>query len=307
MSSVQSRERTVSGLASEYIRSKKKLGEFTPNSARGVRYTLGSFSDAVGPDKPIRSVKRFHVERWLENLKVAPATRRARFSQLRTFLQWCFDHDHAPTNPARGIKAPKVPLSMPRGLSAEQISAVLREAPDSRLRLVCILMCQEGLRAAEVAGLMRENIDLQNRTLVVMGKGSKERIMPITAETFELLCDYWADAPSTSGPLIRSQRSQGRGISSAHISEMVSTLMRDAGVKISPRDGRSGHALRHSCADHMFERGADVREVSEYLGHASLQSTQIYLRRLRAVGPLRDAGSGRTYMATSSKAEATTR
>jgi site-specific recombinase XerD len=98
------------------------------------------------------------------------------------------------------------------------------------------------------------------------------------------------------GPLIRSQIHPRRGISAEYVGKLAVQWMRAAGIKYAAFDGRSAHALRHTCASHMLEHGADIREVSEMLGHSGLQATQTYLRRLRAAGPLRKAAAGRSYL-----------
>ncbi len=292
----------VLGLTRAYINSRRKLGEFTPATTVRIRYTLRDFALSVGPHRPIAKVTRRHVERWLEDMEAADSTKKTRLGSVRAFLRWCVEHRHMNRNPADGVRGPKPAKSLPRAIAAVDITPIFLACPDSRARLMVSLMVQEGLRACEVARAQRDGIDMSAMLLTVNGKGSKERIVPLSDETTESLFQYLADEPGAGGPLIRSHNDPRCGIQAEYVSKLVAQWMAEAGVKRAPHDGRSGHALRHSCATHMADNGVDIRDISEVLGHATLVSTEIYLRRLRATGPLRKAIAGRAYQPTKAPA-----
>jgi integrase/recombinase XerC len=286
----------VGSLAQTYVTSRKQLGELAPSSAMHNRMVLQQFSVWVGQELPITAVRRRHVERWLEALDVSTRTKRIYLSCVRTFLAWCVSHDYLGRNPADGVIGPAALPPIPRALPAIDITAVLTVLTSDRDRLIVLLMAQEAMKAGEIADIQREDVDLINWLITITGKGAKHRTLPISEETRDVLCRYLIAHPGPTGALLRSQNHPALGISADYVSKLVAQWMREAGVKLAAFDGRSGHALRQSAAAHMLENGADIREVRDYLGHASLQSTEAYLRRLRAAGPLRKAAGGRSYM-----------
>lgn len=157
-------------------------------------------------------------------------------------------------------------------------------APDDRARLIILLEVQEGLRACEVARIEVGDIDFTERTILVRGKGNRERLLPLSAQTWAALEDYLGGRPMKTGPLIRSYNDPKAGISSAHVQHLVQGWLRRVGISSG-----GGHGLRHTMATTLLrEQGADIRDVQMALGHATLQSTSIYLpfsdaRRLRGV------------------------
>jgi integrase/recombinase XerD len=221
-------------------------------------------------------------------MDLAPGTVRNRISIVRTFFEWCIDRGYARTNPLAGMRSPKEPRRLPRGLSPDEVSAVLRECPDERTTLIVLLECQEMLRAKEVAGLQFGDIDRAGHELRVVGKGGHERVIPASDETWEALNRYLTAWPARSGPLIRSKLSPHQGVQARYIVQLVADVMRAAGV------GETGHALRHTGATDMLRNGADIVEVRDALGHASIATTQRYLGVTRA-SELRKAMGGRRY------------
>ncbi len=275
-------------LAIQYVSERRQLGQLTGTSPRTVSYRLGLFVEFVGRDIDVKRISRRKIENWLLSMKVAPATLRVRLSSVRTFCGWLVDHRYLRSNPADGIAPARQPRSLPpRALSTDQLAAIYRACPNLRADLIVTLMVQEGLRCGGVAALQVGDIDLQGRTLTVVEKGDEERALPITDEAAGVLRRYLAENRLTAGPLIRSERDPQRGIAPGSVSRLVGQVMREAGV------AESSHALRHTAASDMLERGVNVRTVQHILGHRSLQTTQRYLRRY--VGDLSDAINGRTY------------
>src|SRR5213076_222485 len=115
-------------------------------------------------------------------MRVAPGTVRNRISITRTFFEWLIDRGHTRANPVAGMKAPRPPRYLPRGLKADQVKAAILEAPDERALLVVLLECQEGLRAKEVAGLQLGDIDFAERVIVIRGKGGHVCALPVSDE-----------------------------------------------------------------------------------------------------------------------------
>jgi site-specific recombinase XerD len=284
----------VSTLASRYLRERVGRREIGRSSAATYNYALWRFAAYLGhPD--VGRVRRHHLERWLAHrlTQVGPTTAGRELSTLRSFFRWLLLNRHIRTDPTVGVAAPRRPRHLPRNLAAAAVGAILAACPDVRGEAMVSLMVQEGLRCMEVAGLEVGDIDTERRLVRVRGKGDRERVVPLTAGTWAVIGRYLDDHPTSAGPLIRSYTQPTRGLAPRTISVLVARWMADAGVKRRPRDGRSAHALRHTCATDVLDGGADIREVKELLGHASLSSTQVYLGW--QVQNLRAAMEGRDY------------
>lgn len=286
----------VYNTALRYVAERRKLGELSRASARIYWYSLTMFADHVGEQFPVNRLQRRHVERWLLSMDVAPGTLRQRLSALRVFCRWCVEHDLLKRDPTVGVKGPRRRRLVPRAIEGTTIGKVMLEA-DERGQVAMLLMAQEGCRLAEVARMTIDNIDLDRRTVLVLGKGGHERILPLSDETAKAIDVYLTMYPAGPGmPLIRSYRHPSRGITPTRLGHLVTTWMRQAGVKQRAWDGKSAHAFRHSCACHMLDNGADPRDVQEYLGHQHLSTTSVYTVRAAAVGRLRTASEGRSYL-----------
>lgn len=258
----------------------------TAKSQRGILWPFGHF---VGLDRPVSRVRRRDVERWLQSQRVSDSTLRARYTVVRTFLRWCVAQDLIRSDPTIGVDPPREPARQPRGLRPHQVCSTMDGALDLRTLLMVSLMVEEGLRRAEVAGLQLGRIDFEQRAMVVLGKGRRERTLPLTDQTFELLTAYRATIPSPhAGPVIRSYADPYRGITPDRVGLLVSRALHSAGVD------QSGHALRHTMAQELIRRGVPLPTVQQILGHKSLQSTQIYTGTAN-LPELRKALKGRRY------------
>jgi len=150
-----------------------------------------------------------------------------------------------------------------------------------------------GLRCCEVERLEMGQWDRRAQVMVVRGKGSHERALPVPVEVSAALAAYLAEHPAGSGPLVRSYR-RPTALAADTLSGMVSEWFRAAQVKRSARDGVSAHALRATAASDVLDVCGDLRVVQEMLGHQNLATTSIYLRRA-GLPQMREAMSGRTY------------
>lgn len=277
-------------------------GEVKPETARVSRRAVSELIEAVG-DIPARKLDKRHAEAWMSHTThLAATTRRHRHGIVHQFCEWLIDEEIIDRNPFRHVTPPKPGRRPPRSMPHQAISELLRACPTSRDRLIVTLMAQQGLRCIGVANLRAEDIDLVGRTMRVTEKFGNERVLPITDECFEALTEYLYEHPVSRGPVIRKwirtvdglvADDHDGGMKPATISRYVSELMDKAGVKLAPGDGRSAHALRHTCATDMLADGADLMVVRDVLGHTSLATTQMYL----SVQPDRLAGAmgGRRY------------
>lgn len=298
---------TVSDAMETYLSTRVAQGELSRASAKKIAVGLRDLLDAVG-DKPVRKLDRHDANAWLSHTNakgLAASTRRLRWSYINVFCEWCVDEEMLERNPFRKVKPPKPPRKTAVTLSAEEVARVLAVVPTVRDRLIVLLMVQTGLRCAGVSTLMVEHVDFDRREFWVREKFGHERVLPIPEECWETLCDYLRLWPAERGPLIRAwspntaraggrARASERPIGPATISKFLADWMYEAGVKQRARDGKSAHAFRRTCASDMVDQGADIVEVRDTLGHASIATTNDYLG---AASPkrLRSAVEGRRY------------
>jgi len=220
-------------------------------------------------------------------------------TKLRPFCHWLMDRGYLRLDPTRGVKAKAPEQGDPRDLDPEHIAKLLAVVPDQRGVLMVVLMLQLGLRCSDLSRVQLADIDMRRHILHVRGKGGRggwTHWIPIPAEAWQLITRWITANGYTTGPLVRSYQSPHAALQGHTISKMVGRWLDQPGLKGFPYDGVSGHALRHSCAQHMLDGGADTREVQWHLGHKSIKTTEIYLRR--EPPGLRAAAEGRSYLAS---------
>jgi site-specific recombinase XerC len=287
---------TLAPYIDRYLTSKRKQGALTPDTARKYGYRLAGLAESFGA-RPLDQFKRRAVERWLDHLdRLNPNSRRLHLSTARSFCRWLIDVENAiAADPTAGLRVTKI-RAVPRALRAEQITRLLDHVDDRRGHTIIALMLGMGLRCVEVARLQVGDYDPRRATMLIVGKGRHERLLPVPAETARAVDAYIRAEGISYGPLIRSKSHPARGITPLHISTMMSKLMRRAGIKGRPFDGVSGHALRHTCASDVLDRSGSLVVVQEMLGHADLNTTRIYLRGA-GLEEMRRAMEGRDYQA----------
>lgn len=216
---------------------------------------------------------------------------------VRSFHKFLVREGDAPDDPAEGISRPKVPRNLPRPLTVDEVGALVSAPGDDgkpatlRDRAILETLYGTGLRISELVGLDLSAVDLEEGFLRAFGKGSKERIVPV-GHTAAAAIEAWL--PARAAVLARARRDRSDP-DALFLNPRGGRLTRQGCWKIVAgyglRAGLGGrlspHVLRHSCATHMVDRGADLRVVQELLGHASVSTTQIYTKvtqtRLRAV------------------------
>ncbi len=254
----------------------------------------GSVATATHP-----TLRRFLAQQ--ATLGYARASIARRVAAIRSFYRWAHARGRLRTDPASSLGRPKVSSRLPSVLRPAEAAALVeapvavREVPSGsargdghveeavalRDRAVLELMYGSGLRVAEACTLAIDRIDLAARRVVVLGKGSKERALPLSDFAVESLRDYLGAgrprmAPEGSRHAFFNRR--GKPMSPRDVRAMVERYRR---AVLSDRHV-SPHVLRHSFATHLLEGGADIRSVQELLGHASLATTQRYTHVSRA-------------------------
>jgi integrase/recombinase XerC len=236
---------------------------------------------------------------WLGSLALAGAEKTSmarRAASVRGCFSWAHAHGLLPTDPALALKSPRPPKRLPETLSqaetAEMLRAVIAMAAedDSGIgaRDVAILevLYASGIRVSEVCGLDLDAIDDARQTLRVLGKGDKERTVPIGTPARRAL-DRWLERrPELVTPRSRAALFLGERLGDRIDPRMVRRIVHRAVGLVDGAPDIGPHGLRHAMATHLLEGGADLRSVQELLGHSSLATTQIYTHvsgdRLRA-------------------------
>jgi site-specific recombinase XerD len=241
-------------------------------------------------------VEKEHVREYLAALHDRGATSRTiarRVAALRRYFSWAIRNGASKTNPTDAVHTPTVKGRLPRPLDAETVGRLVssedEDAPEwrrARDRVVLEILYGSGLRVSEVCGLTLQSVSSDGSSLRVMGKGSKERMVPLSAPATEairrwLTVRHEVAGDATGSSLVLSAR--GNALSRRDCTR----LLDEACVRADIPGGTHPHALRHSFATHLMDNGADTRSIQELLGHSDASTTQRYTHvskeRLRLV------------------------
>lgn len=271
---------TLLPLILEYQNGRLRRGEITGLTNKVTSGHLVSLARSHGA-RPVRSLGPAAIERWLGDIgHLAASTRRGRLSTVRGFTRWLVRQGHLREDPCRDVPPIRPPRTVPRALPRDHVAHLLRVAPDQRARVIVCLMVAAGLRAKEVSTLDVTDYDPRARVLFVGdGKGGHQREVAVSRFLAVELNAWLALRSTVPGPLVNSRRDPHQPLRPSTIGQMMSEWMWEAGIKRAPRDGVSGHALRHTGASDVLDQCGDLRVVQEFLGHRHLSSTQVYLRR----------------------------
>jgi len=217
----------------------------------------------------------------LQKLKIGPRSRARCLSAIRMFHKFLMIEGYADSNPATIIEAPRTLHKLPQFLDGSEVDALFaacsgKRGEDRRDRAMLELLYATGLRVSELVNLRLREVNLDSGYLMTVGKGSKERLVPIGDSAREQVAVYLDSVrqvidPHRQNPFLFLSR-LGEAMSRQAFWNIIRKRVTIAaiGKKVSP------HTLRHSFATHLLENGADLRSVQIMLGHADLSSTQIY-------------------------------
>ncbi len=250
---------------------------------------------------PLDRVDEALLATYLAELRAAgraPASVARAMVAVRSFHRFLAEEGHLSADPAADLEAPRVPLGLPKALSEDEITSLLGavlgdEPPARRDRAMLEVLYAGGLRISELVGLSLADVDLQAGLLRLFGKGAKERIVPIGRPARAALA-AWLGPGGRPGlvPTRWARRGDAEAVflnaRGGRLSRQGAwAIVRRYGDRVGLGDRLTPHVLRHSCATHLLDHGADVRAVQELLGHASITTTQVYTlvspERLRSV------------------------
>ena len=284
------------GLIYQFIHYLSVEKNASPHTCRCYRKDLEGFEDFLKSsgmvltptgDVKIEKVDRIAIRKYLSFLhrKNKKSSIARKLSTLRSFFKYLVREQMVPSNPAKSVSTPKVEKTLPTTLSVDEAFRLM-ESPKSiseksseggkekslRDRAILELLYSSGLRVSELVGLDSNQLDLDLGIVRVMGKGRKERIVPVGVKAIEVLKAYLEERGMLKGEEPIFINSLGGRLTARSVGRLIKKYSRFSGIfrKVSP------HSLRHTFATHLLDAGADIREIQEMLGHSSLSTTQRY-------------------------------
>lgn len=247
----------------------QRAGGLAPNTIRSRHSTLRAFASRQGValiDATVRDLRRD-----LGRQTITPATRAAMRAIFLAFFTWLQTDHLRDDNPAEGLPYVRVPPKRPRPYTQEQIDLLLKSGAYKRTRAMILLAAYQGLRVSEIAAVHSDDVDLEARTLKVVGKGGRVDYLPLHPVVEQLAptmhVGWWFPARKGKEGHIRGQS--------------VSDLLTDARQRAGIADrALTGHSLRHAFGTELVRGGANIRAVQELMRHESLQTTQLYAQVL---------------------------
>ena len=220
----------------------------------------------------------------LSRAQVSPATAARRLSCLRQFYRFLFSEGLRPDDPTARLDSPRKSRPLPKILSEADVDRLLtsahahRDAEGLRLAALIELLYATGLRVTELVGLPLAALREGTESILVRGKGGKERLVPLNDAAREALADYleirdWFVGEGLQSRWLFPSRGESGFLTRQRFAQRLKEVALDAGI---PRDKISPHVLRHAFASHLLAHGADLRSVQQMLGHADISTTQIY-------------------------------
>jgi integrase/recombinase XerC len=254
---------------------------FSDQTVRAYRVDLEQFFDFCAlrlGAKPIKRMDHRDIRDFLGQLLRGGYERSSaarKLSSVKSLFRYLASTHRLRMDPAKNVKGPRVEKKLPGFLTQFQVEQALgfpgQGEAAARDRAIIETLYGSGLRAAELVGLNRDDVDPATETVRVRGKGRKERILPLGGAETRAIAEYLSvRSDKAAEPLFLNRR--GGRLSTRSVQKIVRrTLLRVAEVGAT-----NPHALRHAFATHLLERGADLKAVQELLGHASLSTTQVY-------------------------------
>lgn len=287
-------EELLSWLATERGRAPSTLAAYR----RDLRHYLAYIRDQ---NLELDRVSEDEIASWLEAQRrsgSASATVARRAVAARALHRFMALEGLAGTDPTVGLEPPRVPTGLPKPLGQHEVVALLEGVAGTdplalRDRALLEVLYGTGSRISEAVGLSLGDVDLDSSTLRLLGKGRRERVVPMVGAAQRALVAWMQ--PDVRGELVPQRWASREDADAVFLNRRGGRLTRQGAWEIVKRHGRraglqgrvSPHVFRHSCATHLLDNGADVRSVQELLGHASISTTQVYTKvsdkRLREV------------------------
>jgi integrase/recombinase XerC len=272
----------------EFVKNKSASGHTLASYAADLKQFADYLkSQGIGRLEDIDVSRLRAYLRELHGVMYSKASIARKLSTLRSLFSYLRRSGLLERDVTRSLRGPSAPRSLPRALSREAVEALFRAASDSedsvRDTAVLELLYGCGLRVSELVGLKWRDIDMEERWLIVLGKGNKERRVPFGSYAQRALralaglearmgSEAQIGEDARDGFVFAGKKKKGSPLTARTVHRIVTALAAGSGLaEVSP------HTLRHSCATHLLEEGASLKFVQEFLGHENMATTQIYL------------------------------
>ena len=289
-------------MLTDFIRYLEAERRYSPLTVRNYRRDIEGFLRWLGYDDPdrvdVKETTTEHARDWIlyrtDTARLNAASMNREVSSLRALFRWLLRTGAVEHDIMRPIRSLKRPQHLPAFIPESRMSGIVRECETEseqflteRDTLIVLLFYTCGVRLAELAGIDRDDFSADYASLRVRGKGDKQRMVPILEFVREKILSY-LDLIARQNICNSAEKAlflthKGKRISRSVVYRMVRAELTRAGVQ----GKKSPHVLRHTFATHLLNGGADMREIQELLGHASLQATQVYthnsIARLREI------------------------
>lgn len=260
-----------------YLQVERRMSAHTIDNYGRDLQALSDWASGQGVDDPLRlhaeQLRAFIAAEHRRGL--SPKSLQRRLSACRSFYQWLLKHGRIAASPAAAIRAPKAPRKLPQVLDPDEAKALVEVPTDAPLgvrdRALLELFYSSGLRLSELCGLRWRDLDIAHGLVTVLGKGGKQRSVPVGSHARGALTDWKKESGGTSETPVFPGRGGGP-ITPRAVQVRLRLLAQRQGLfkRVHP------HLLRHSFASHVLESSGDLRGVQELLGHADIATTQIY-------------------------------
>lgn len=261
----------------EYNQAERGLAENTIEAYRRDLYDFCDFLNALAIDD-INEITRMHLNLYIKNLrerKLKPTSVVRRIAALRSWFGWLAINDKINSDPTLTLELPKLAERLPKVLTTEDIDKILDLKMNDLQRAIFELLYACGLRVSELCNLKTNNLDCKSGFVRCIGKGSKERLIPVGKKAIKFIEKYLKTRNFICKKFLLQTKNlfinqNGKNITRQDVYGFIRKVALKIGKKASP------HTIRHSFATHLLENGADLRVVQELLGHSDVSTTQLY-------------------------------
>lgn len=267
----------------DYLKYQKRYSAHTLRSYGDDLQQLNDYVVLQFGEMQLNELTSSIIRSWLASMKdneLASRTINRKISSLKSFFKYHIRTGAIANTPMTQITSPKVPKRLPVFVKEDETATLFQhvEFPNDWKgktdRLIIELLYNTGLRSAELVSLKEHQLDASRKIIKVLGKGNKERIIPVSEALIESIRKYLAEKQAegehTSGNLLVTEA--GRPLYAGYVYRAVKTYL----AQVTTINKKSPHVLRHTFATHLLSNGADLNSVKELLGHASLAATQVY-------------------------------